>query len=182
MHHSPQELHFASAFRLGLTEPLSGAWLVYMPLILLGLHPAAVFAMLGVNLFYQFWLHTDLIGRLGPIEYVLNTPTHHRVHHARNPAYLDRNYGGIVIVWDRLFGTFAALRPAEIPQYGLVGRVATYNPITLALREWAELARDFRAASGWRARLAQAFGRPAAPSPTQSRLGETPPSLESHTC
>jgi len=97
VHHTPEHIHLASAFRLGATELLSGNWLFYFPLYLLGFNPLAVSGMLSVNLLYQFWLHTEMIGRLGPLEWVLNTPSHHRVHHASNPEYLDRNYGGIVI-------------------------------------------------------------------------------------
>src|SRR6266581_2048987 len=91
VHHTPEHLHLASALRLGITEFLSGSWLFYLPLYLLGLNPLAVAGMLAINLFYQFWLHTDLIGRLGPLEWIFNTPSHHRVHHASNREYLDRN-------------------------------------------------------------------------------------------
>jgi sterol desaturase/sphingolipid hydroxylase (fatty acid hydroxylase superfamily) len=160
VHHTPEQIHLASAFRLGATELLSGNWLFYVPLYLLGLNPIAVGAMLGVNLFYQFWLHTDVVGRLGPLEWIFNTPAHHRVHHASNGEYLDRNYGGILIVWDRLFGTFAAERPEAPLVYGLVHPLASLNPITIAFHEWLQIARDFRHARSWRQRLRQLFGRP----------------------
>lgn len=160
VHHTPEQIHLASAFRLGATELLSGNWLFYFPLYLLGLNPVAVGAMLGINLFYQFWLHTDIVGRLGPLEWILNTPAHHRVHHASNGEYLDRNYGGILIIWDSLFGTFAQQRPEAPVVYGLVHSLGTLNPITIAFREWLVIARDFWRARSWRERLAQLFGRP----------------------
>ena len=124
VHHTPGQIHFASAFPLGATELLSGNWLFFLPLYVIGFNPPAVTAMVAANLFYQFWLHTDLIGRLGPLEWMLNTPAHHRVHHASNEAYLDRNYGGILIIWDRLFGTFAEERPDTKIVYGLCIRSA----------------------------------------------------------
>lgn len=160
VHHTPEQIHLASAFRLGATELLSGGWLFYFPLYVLGLNPVAVGAMLGINLFYQFWLHTDIVGRLGPLEWILNTPAHHRVHHASNGEYLDRNYGGILIIWDRLFGTFAEERPEAPIVYGLVHSLGTLNPLTIAFHEWVVIARDFWHARSWRERLRQLFGRP----------------------
>jgi sterol desaturase/sphingolipid hydroxylase (fatty acid hydroxylase superfamily) len=160
VHHSPDHIHLASAIRLGATEILSGNWLFYLPLYWLGFNPLAVGATIAFNLFYQFWLHTDLIGRLGPLEWIFNTPSHHRVHHASNCDYLDRNYGGVLIVWDRLFGTFAQERPETQITYGLVHPIGSRNPLTIALHEWAAMARDVVRAASWRERLRQLFGRP----------------------
>lgn len=161
VHHTPEHIHLASAFRLGATELLSGNWLFYLPLYWLGLNPLAVAGMQAINLAYQFWLHTDVIGRLGPLEWLFNTPSHHRVHHASNGEYLDRNYGGILIVWDRLFGSFADERP-EVPLvYGLVHPIGSLNPLVIAFHEWVAMARDFARAGSWQARLTQLFGRPA---------------------
>ncbi|HTU56084.1 MAG TPA: sterol desaturase family protein [Acetobacteraceae bacterium] len=160
VHHTPEHIHFASAFRLGATEILSGNWLFHMPLILIGFNPLAVGGMLAVNLFYQFWIHTDLVGKLGPLEWIFNTPSHHRVHHASNSEYLDRNYGGILIVWDRLFGTFAGEEPRTEIVYGLVHPIGSRNPITIAFHEWGAMARDVGRARSWRERLRQVFGRP----------------------
>lgn len=162
VHHTPEQIHLASAFRLGATEFLSGNWLFYLPLFWLGFSPAAVSAMLAINLAWQFWLHTELIGRLGPLEWVFNTPSHHRVHHASNKAYLDRNYGGILIIWDRLFGTFAEEKPETPIVYGLVHPLGSLNPMRIAFHEWIAMARDAVHARSWRERLISLFGRPGA--------------------
>jgi sterol desaturase/sphingolipid hydroxylase (fatty acid hydroxylase superfamily) len=161
VHHTPEHIHLASAFRLGATEVFSGNWLFYFPLYWLGLNPLAVAGMQALNLSYQFWLHTDLIGRLGPFEWLFNTPAHHRVHHASNGEYLDRNYGGILIVWDRLFGTFADERPEAPIAYGLAHPIGSLNPLVIAFHEWRAMAHDFARARSWQARLTQLFGRPA---------------------
>jgi sterol desaturase/sphingolipid hydroxylase (fatty acid hydroxylase superfamily) len=161
VHHSAERIHLVAAYRLGWTTTISGGWLFYLPLVLMGFHPAAVLLVLGLNLAYQFWLHTEAIGKLPRwFEYVFNTPSHHRVHHAVNPAYLDRNYGGVVILFDRLFGTFAEERAEDPCRYGLVDPNPSRNPFVIALREWARLARDLWRACGWRERLAYAFGPP----------------------
>jgi hypothetical protein len=110
------------------------------PLALLGIDPLMIVTVHGINLIYQFWIHTETIDRLGPLEAVLNTPSHHRVHHASNPVYLDRNYGGILIVWDRLFGTFEPER--EKPIYGLTKNIRSYNPLYIAYHEAFAVLRD----------------------------------------
>jgi len=160
VHHSPKDLTFSAAYRLGWTGLVSGGWLVFLPLVLAGFHPVAIFTALGLNLVYQFWLPTEMIGKLGVLEWVLNTPSHHRVHHAVNPGYLDRNYGGVVIVFDRLFGTFAAERAAEPCRYGLVKPNESRNPLRIVFNEWLGIGRDLRRAHGWRARFLVCFGRP----------------------
>ncbi|HEX5461814.1 MAG TPA: sterol desaturase family protein [Steroidobacteraceae bacterium] len=160
VHHTPQHIHLASAFRLGATELLSGNWLFYLPLYWFGLHPLAVAGIQAVNLAYQFWLHTDVIGRLGPLEWIFNTPSHHRVHHASNGEYLDRNYGGILILWDRLFGSFADERSGTPIVFGLAHPIGSLNPFVLAFHEWFAMARDCARAPSWQARLTQLFGRP----------------------
>ncbi len=160
VHHTPEHIHFASALRVGVTELLSGNWLFHLPLYLLGFNPAAVAGMSSLNLFYQFWLHTDLIGRLGPLEWIFNTPSHHRVHHASNRDYLDRNYGGILIIWDRLFGTFAQERPQTKIIYGLVHPIGSLNPIRIVFHEWGAMGRDVVHAQSWRERARELFGPP----------------------
>ena len=165
VHHSATRLNLTAAIRLGWTANISGNFLFFLPLVWIGYHPVAVIAMLAVNLLYQFFIHTELAPRLGVLERALNTPAHHRVHHASNPTCLDKNYGGILIVFDRLFGTFAEA-PAEPLRYGLVGGVPSFNPVRVALGEWLALWRDVRKARGARAVLRTLFGPPdAADSP-----------------
>jgi sterol desaturase/sphingolipid hydroxylase (fatty acid hydroxylase superfamily) len=152
VHHSPRQLTFLAAIRLSWTNLLSGGWLLYVPLVLIGFDPRLILAILALDLHYQFFLHTEAIGKLGPLEWVLNTPSHHRVHHGSNPAYRDRNYGGMVIVFDRLFGTFAAERPDEPVVYGLAHPPESRRPVVLALGEWRRLFADMaRAGTPWKA-------------------------------
>ena len=165
VHHSPNELTLAAALRLGWTGKLTGTGIFFAPLVWLGFPPLAVFAVLAANLLYQFWLHAPWIPKLGPLEWVLNTPSHHRVHHASNPEYLDCNYGGVLIVFDRLFGTFVAERDDIELRYGLTEPLATHNPIRIALHGWTGLARDLARARDWRARMHTLFGLPTAPAP-----------------
>ena len=160
VHHTPNQLTLAAALRLGWTGKLTGTGIFFAPLVWLGCPPLAVLAVVAANLLYQFWLHAPWIPKLGPLEWVLNTPSHHRVHHASNPEYLDCNYGGVLIVFDRLFGSFAAERDDVVIRYGLTEPLTTNNPIRIALHGWADLARDLMAATGWRARLRTLLGPP----------------------
>jgi sterol desaturase/sphingolipid hydroxylase (fatty acid hydroxylase superfamily) len=160
VHHSANEFTLPAAIRLGWTNLISGGWLLFVPLVLAGMPPLMLAALLGGNLAWQFFLHTEAIGRLGPLEWVLNTPAHHRVHHASNPAYLDRNFGGVLIVFDRLFGTFQAELADERPRYGLVHAMTSRNPVTIVLHEWRRLFSDLRNATSLRHALGIAFGRP----------------------
>lgn len=147
VHHSSEHMTLATAVRLGVSNVVSGEWLFYTPLILLGFPPTVVFGLLSLNLAYQFFLHTELVPALGPLEWVLNTPAHHRVHHASNHELLDRNFGGVLIVFDRLFGTLAA-ECRDIPlRYGLAGERRGDNPLWIAFGGWVGLLRS------WRARL-----------------------------
>ena len=112
-------------------------------MVLLGFHPAFIFFVGGLNLVYQFWIHTEAIDRLpGWVEAVMNTPSHHRVHHATNPRYLDANYAGVFIVWDKIFGTFVAERRDDKPDYGIVKPLGSYNPFMVAFHEALGLVRD----------------------------------------
>jgi hypothetical protein len=97
---------------------------------------------------------------MGPFEWVLNTPSHHRVHHGSNPRYIDRNHAGTLIIWDRLFGTFEPEASADPPRYGLTSNIHTYNPVRIAFHEWVDMWRDVRTAPGWRNKLRYVFGRP----------------------
>lgn len=150
VHHSPNALNLSAAFRLGWTTRLSLAPLFFAPLVLIGFEPRLVAACLALNLLYQFWLHAACKPRLGWLEWVLNTPTHHSVHHASNLEYLDANFGGVLIVFDRLFGTFKASSPGIRVRYGLTTPVTSYSPVRIGLSVWLEIWRDLRAARGWR--------------------------------
>jgi len=160
VHHSSTRLNFSAAYRLGWTNALSGGWLFFTPLIWLGYAPAAVFGVFAVNLGFQFFLHTELVGRLGPLEWVFNTPSHHRVHHASNAELLDRNFGGVLIVFDRLFGTHAEEPRDRRLRYGLAGAAPEHNPFRIALGEWGRLLRDLARARNPRQAWQAAFGRP----------------------
>lgn len=144
VHHSSRYFNLSAAYRLGWTGLLSGNFLFFLPLCWLGFHPLAVMTGLGLNLLYQFWIHTELIPKLGPLEWIFNTPSHHRVHHAANPEYVDRNYGGVLILCDRLFGTFTAERPQLRPRYGLTDQWYSTNPVAIACHEWHRMWTDWR--------------------------------------
>ena len=147
VHHSPNQLNLAAAYRLGWFGKFTGTSLFFTPLVLLGFTPTIVLTALFLNLLYQFWLHADWIPRLGPLEAVLNTPSSHRVHHARNPEYLDANYGGVLIVFDRLFGTYIAERRDVPCEFGTVTPpVSSRNPFVLNVGPWLGLARDLASA------------------------------------
>jgi sterol desaturase/sphingolipid hydroxylase (fatty acid hydroxylase superfamily) len=140
-HHSSTHYHLATAVRQSWTQPYL-MWVFWLPLPLLGFSPRMILLQQAVSLIYQFFIHTQEVGKLGPLEWVLNTPSHHRVHHAVNVRYLDKNHGGILIVWDRLFGTFAAERDDDPPVYGITHNIHTYSPLRIAFHEWAALGRD----------------------------------------
>ncbi|GIH14569.1 sterol desaturase family protein [Rugosimonospora africana] len=157
-HHSSRRYNLSTALRQSWTG--IGTMPLELPMVLLGFPPAMIFASIGANLLYQFWIHTERIDKLPrPIEWVLNTPSHHRVHHATNPQYLDKNYAGVFIVWDRLFRTFEP--EVEPVVYGLTKNIDTYNPVRVAFHEYAAIARDLRAVHGVRARLGILFRTPA---------------------
>lgn len=142
-HHSSQHYNLTTALRQSWTGQITGMFILQVPLVLLGFHPAVIAFVYGFNLIYQFWIHTEAIGKMWkPIELIFNTPSHHRVHHATNPRYLDANYAGTLIVWDRLFGTFVEELPEDMPRYGIVRNIGTFNPVRVAFHEWAGLLRD----------------------------------------
>ena len=142
-HHSSQHYNLSTALRQTWTGFFSLSFLFRLPLFLIGFPPAMVFFCAGLNLVYQFWIHTEQVGRLpGWFEAVMNTPSHHRVHHAVNPRYLDRNYAGVFILWDRMFGTFEPERDDDRPHYGIVHALPSFNPVWAAFHEWAGIARD----------------------------------------
>ena len=160
VHHSATRFNLSAAIRLGWTGTISGAFVFFLPLALIGFHPVAIAAVMGLGLLYQFFLHTAFPVSLGLLEWVLNTPAHHRVHHACNDPCLDKNYGNVLIVFDRLFGTFAAPPVGERLRFGLKGRSPSLNPLRIAFGEWSRLARDAGAARGMAAKLKVLFGAP----------------------
>jgi sterol desaturase/sphingolipid hydroxylase (fatty acid hydroxylase superfamily) len=160
VHHSATRFNLSAAIRLGWTGQLTGAFVFFLPLAFLGFHPFAIAAVIGIGLLYQFFLHAALPVSLGPLEYVLNSPTHHRVHHASNEPCLDRNYGNVLIIFDRMFGTFAAPPANEALRFGIKGRAPTNNPIKIALGEWRHLVVDLGKARGFKTWLRVLFGPP----------------------
>ncbi|GAB16787.1 hypothetical protein GOEFS_014_00290 [Gordonia effusa NBRC 100432] len=150
VHHSSQQYNLSTALRQTWTPFTSLPY--WIPLALLGFEPWMILLQQSISLLYQFFIHTERVGKLWrPIELVMNTPSHHRVHHGSNQAYLDRNYGGILIVWDRLFGTFAG--EDEQVRFGLTKNIDTFNPMRVATHEYTAIWRDVRGAANWRDRV-----------------------------
>ncbi|HEX9512335.1 MAG TPA: sterol desaturase family protein [Puia sp.] len=140
VHHSSQKYNLAAALRQTWTGNLTGAFVFWCWMPLVGFHPIIVLMMQSISLIYQFWIHTETIGQLPrPIELIFNTPSHHRVHHGIDLKYLDKNHAGILIIWDRLFGTFK--QEEERPQYGLTRNIGSFNPFIIAFKTWGELLR-----------------------------------------
>ena len=160
-HHSSQEYNLSTAVRQTWTGAIVGTWAPWFVLAWIGFPPEMIFLQSGLNLLYQFWIHTEAIRRLPAwFEWTFNTPSNHRVHHASNPRYVDRNYAGIFMIWDRLFGTYAAERDDDPPRYGLIHDIDTYNPIRIAFHEWVAMARDIRRARSFREFRKYVFGPP----------------------
>jgi sterol desaturase/sphingolipid hydroxylase (fatty acid hydroxylase superfamily) len=160
VHHSPNQLNLAASLRIGALGKLTGNVVFLLPLVWIGFDFRLVVTALTLNLLYQFWIHATWIPKLGWLEYVLNTPSSHRVHHAANLEYLDGNYGGVLIIFDRLFGTYIAERD-DIPcSYGLVEPMSSYNPVYVEFAQWISLARDLAKARSLRAVLGYVFKPP----------------------
>ena len=159
-HHSSQHYNLSTALRQTWTGFLTLGFLFAIPLVLLGFHPAMIAICFGFNLIYQFWIHTEAIGRMPRwFEAVMNTPSHHRVHHATNPRYLDRNYAGVFIVWDRLFGTFEPECDGERIRYGIVRQLGTFSLLWSVFHEWIGMLHDIRRAP-WRYKLSYLLREP----------------------
>lgn len=170
VHHSSRDYNIITGIRFG---PLEGIWslVAHIPLVFIGFSPEMIFFGILVVLAYQTWIHTELIGKLGPLEWVLNTPSHHRVHHGSDRKYLDKNYGGITIIWDRLFGTFQV--EEETPRYGLARDFDTRNPISVWFSEWPGVFEDMRKARSTREAWQYLVNRPGW-KPKDLRQGEPP--------
>ncbi len=159
-HHSSQHYNLSTALRQTWTGFFALSFLFRIPLALIGFHPAMILFCGAINLIYQFWIHTEVIGRLPRwFEAVMNTPSHHRVHHAVNPRYLDRNYAGTFIIWDRMFGTFAAEVDSDPPRYGIVKQLGSFNLLWAVFHEWVGIAQDVWRAP-WRHKLSYIWREP----------------------
>ena len=159
VHHSSQKYNLGTALRQTWTGTLSGSFLLWTWLPFIGFSPVAVMTMQAVSLLYQFWIHTEHIDRLpAPVEFIFNTPSHHRVHHGSNLAYLDKNHAGVLIIWDRLFGTFAPEQ--HRPTYGLTTNLNSHNPVRIAFHEWAAIGQDVSRAGSVRNAFNYVFGPP----------------------
>jgi sterol desaturase/sphingolipid hydroxylase (fatty acid hydroxylase superfamily) len=153
-HHSSQHYNLSTALRQTWTGFIAMNFLFRLPLVFVGFHPAMLLFCGALNLVYQFWIHTEAIGKLPRwFEYVMNTPSHHRVHHATNPRYLDANYAGALIVWDRMFGSFVEEVDDEPIRYGIVKQLGTFNLLYSVFHEWIGIAKDL-----WSAPWSAKFG------------------------
>lgn len=157
VHHSSRFMNISVAIRFGPLESLTSA-VFHLPLIVAGFDPALVFGSIILVQAYQTWIHTELIGKLGPLDAIFNTPANHRVHHGCDDKYLDKNYGGILMIWDRMFGTYQ--REEERPNYGLARDFDSVNPIAVWFSELPALFGDLRASRNGKQRWQRLFGRP----------------------
>lgn len=157
VHHSSEHYNLTTALRQPVAD-VFGMFVPYGLMAWLGFRPRVIENARAINLIYQFWIHTEAIDRLGVAEELLNTPSHHRVHHGVQPEYLDKNHGGILILWDRLFGTFQ--REGERVRYGLTKNINTFNPVRIATHEYVDIIRDVAGSKNWRERLGYVLGHP----------------------
>jgi sterol desaturase/sphingolipid hydroxylase (fatty acid hydroxylase superfamily) len=159
-HHNSQYYNYGTALRQGVGERVI-KYLFWCPLALIGFDPVMIVTMMSVSLIYQFWLHTETVDRMPSwFEWFFNTPSHHRVHHASNVRYLDRNHAGVLIIWDRIFGTFSPEVPEAPVRYGLTRNINSFNPLKVSFGEYADIVRDIRRGSGWRHTLGYLFLAP----------------------
>lgn len=156
-HHSSQRYNLSTALRQTWTGIFTG-FIFWLWLPLLGFHPIMVATQQAISLLYQFWIHTETIDRLGYLEKFMNTPSHHRVHHGSDIKYLDKNHAGILIIWDKLLGTFQP--EEERVTYGLTRNINTFNPIKIAMHEWQDMWRDIKQPLPFKVRLGYIFGPP----------------------
>ncbi|WP_462164234.1 sterol desaturase family protein [Pseudoalteromonas xiamenensis] len=160
VHHSSVRMNFTTAFRQSLLYPVLGMWLFWLPMILLGFDPKLVFAIVAINLAFQFFVHTKHIGKLGWLEHLFNTPTHHRIHHASNDHYLDKNYAGVLIIWDKLFGTYVEEDANITIEYGIKGPAPRNNLIAINFAQLRHMLKSVRHAHGLKAKIQAMFGYP----------------------
>jgi len=156
-HHNSRKYNFSVSFRTGWTQPIK--FIFFIPVIMIGFHPFVFFICHQLAVLYQFWIHTEMIKKLpAPIEFIFVTPSHHRVHHASDAHYLDKNYGSTLIIWDRMFGTFTPEK--ERPTYGITKNVNSYNPVTLVFHEFVDIYRDILKAENPKEIWQILFGKP----------------------
>ena len=172
VHHSSTYMNFSTAFRQSLMYPLAGMWLFWTPMIVVGFDPRFVFSVVALNLAFQFFVHTQVIGKLGWIEKVFNTPSNHRVHHAINDGYIDRNFAGVLVIWDRWFGTYVE-EDLNVPiKYGIIGQIDSNNPLFISFHQWTYMLRELAQRHGIRARLKVIFGYPTSSLRSYSEIKE----------
>ncbi|WP_120632674.1 sterol desaturase family protein [Ruegeria sp. EL01] len=157
VHHSSPEFNFTTALRISWMDAII-EWVFFVPMILLGFGLVPTVAGLVVVVAYQSWVHTEKVGRLGWLDQLMNTPSIHRVHHGSNAQYIDKNYGGILIIWDRIFGTYAPEN--ETVKYGITTPIGSQNPFTINFREYTTLLHDVRRAESWKSALGYMFRPP----------------------
>ena len=157
VHHQSEDYNFSVALRQGSFQ-IIWTFFFYLPIAILGFDTLNFVLMSGLVTVYQFWIHTETIGKLGPIEWIFNTPSHHRVHHGRNPKYIDKNHAGVFIIWDRMFGTFQ--EEEEKPTYGITKQTASWNPVWVNLQHYVEMAKGFKHMKGFKNKFNYVFNKP----------------------
>ena len=160
VHHSSEEMNLSTAFRQSLMYPVAGMWIFWLPMILLGFQPNWVFTIVALNLAFQFFVHTQVVSNLNWLEQIFNTPSHHRVHHAVNPVYRDKNFAGVLIIWDKCFGTFQQEIKSEPCQYGIVKPISSFNPLYVTFHQWQEMFSQMLKAKTLKQKLHCLFGYP----------------------
>lgn len=159
VHHSSQKYTLATALRQTWTGDLSGSKVFWFAMPIIGFHPFMIFTLMATSLIYQFWIHTELIDKMPRwFEFVFNTPSHHRVHHSSEIEYLDKNHAGVLIIWDRMFGTFVP--EMSTPIYGIRENIDTYNPVKIAFHEWGSIWKDISKPVSLSSRFWYVFGPP----------------------
>ena len=170
VHHSSTKMNFSTAFRQSLMYPIAGMWIFWMPMIVVGFEPTIVFTVVALNLAYQFFVHTQIVNKLGWLEKIFNTPSHHRVHHSTNKAYLDRNFAGVLIIWDKIFGTYVE-ESDEIHgacRYGIIGQIDSNNPFYISFHQWIYMFKEAYKAQGLKAKWQALFAYPTSSVKTRS--------------
>ena len=162
VHHSSTKMNFSTAFRQSLMYPLAGMWIFWLPMILIGFNPNTVFTVVALNLAFQFFVHTEIVDKLGWFEKVFNTPSHHRVHHSINKAYLDKNFAGVLIIWDKHFGTYVEENSEKngLCRYGIIGQIQSNNPFFISFHQWLYMFKTAGKAQGFKAKLRVLFTYP----------------------